>query len=204
MLSDLGKKVRNTRNRLSSFFVWWKYSGYGFSFQQPYSLGRVINSSFTVEPLNSSKDQDGRESADLFDITVSFALLQTSNEELSLSDALATMTDDSKVENGHRIYVSGSKLSQSELLGVSNPSNPAPDYTILGDPSNDPYDPDGLFFINVLLKPSPDIDLSGGESTIGIEFTGRLSPEQFDRLGDKTRSDGNHIYLGTDRTYTSI
>ena len=161
-------------------------------------MGRVINSSFTAEPVTSSQDQDGRGSAELFDITVSFALLQTSNEELSLSDALAVPPDREDFSNGHYIYVSGSKISTSELLKATYSTNSFPDYTVLGDPSNEPYDPDGLYFRNVLLKPSPDIDLSGEESMIGVEFTGRVSTEQMNGLDDETQADANHIYLSSE------
>ena len=201
-LSDLGKRVRNTRNRLSSLFIWRGY--YSSGYRSPVNFGRIINSSFTGEPVTSSKDQDGRESADLLNITVSFALLQTSSEELSLTDVFAIPPDRDDFENGHYIYVTGSKLSSTELNNATTGSTNVPDYTILGDSSNEPYDPDGLYFKNVFLKPSPDIDLSGGESTIGIEFTGQINFEQLKGLNDETKYDANHIFLGRDFDYNQI
>jgi len=188
-LSDLAKKVRNTRHRLSTFFLQVYNSSYEFV-----NMGRVMNGSFSSEPITSSADQDGRESSQLFNITVSFALMQTSNEELSLLDELAMPSDTSNFPNGHRIYVSGGKLLTSELNGALDGSG-NPDYKTLGDDSSDPHDVDGLFFKNVLLKPSPDIDLSGEESSIGIEFTGRLETDALSDFDDTSKSDANHIVV---------
>jgi len=188
-LSDLSKKVRNTRHRLSSFFLQVNTGSYEFV-----NVGRVMNGSFSSEPVTSSADQDGRESSQLFNITVSFALMQTSNEELSLLDELAMPSDTTNFPNGHRIYVSGGKLLTSELNGALTGSGD-PDYTVLGDDSSDPHDVDGLYFKNVLLKPSPDIDLSGDESSIGLEFNGRLETDALSGFDDSSQSDANHIVV---------
>lgn len=188
-LTDLGKKVRNTRRRLSSFFLQVHTGSYEFV-----NMGRIINATFNSESIASSGDQDGRESAQLFDITVSFALLQTSNEELSLLEELAMPSDTTNFPNGHRVYVSGSKLLTS-TLNSNLTGNGDPDYQVFGDTSSDPSDPDGLYFKNVLLKPSPEIDLSGDESTIGLEFTGRIETSVLSGLDDDTSSDGNHIVI---------
>ena len=191
-LSDLAKRVRNTRHRLSTFFLQVYNSGYEFV-----NMGRVMNGSFSSEPVTSSADQDGRESSQLFNITVSFAMMQTSNEELSLLDELAMPSDASNFPNGHRIYVSGGKLLTSELNGALDGSG-NPDYTVLGDTSSDPHDVDGLFFKNVLLKPSPDIDLAGEESSIGIEFTGRLETDALSGFDDNAQADANHIVVSAE------
>jgi hypothetical protein len=153
-----------------------------------------MNGSFSSEPVTSSADQDGRESSQLFNITVSFAMMQTSNEELSLLDELAMPSDTDKFPNGHRIYVSGSKLLTSELNSSLN-GDGDPDYTTLGDDSSEPHDVDGLYFKNVLLKPSPDIDLSGEESSIGLEFNGRLETDALSGFDDNGTEDANHIVV---------
>ena len=183
-LSDLGKKVRNTRHRLSTFFLQVHNGSYEFV-----NMGRVMNGSFSSDPVTSSADQDGRESSQLFDITVSFAMMQTSNSELSLLSELALPSDTTNFQNGHRIYVSGSKLLTSTLNSNLDGSGD-PDYTGLST-----EDPDGLYFKNVLLKPSPDIDLSGEESSIGIEFTGRVNTQIMQGFADDTQSDANHIVI---------
>lgn len=188
-LSDLSKKVRNTRHRLSSFFLQVNTGSYEFV-----NVGRVMNGSFSSEPVTSSADQDGRESSQLFNITVTFALMQTSNEELSLLDELAMPSDTTNFPNGHRIYVSGGKLLTSELNSALDGSG-NPDYTVLGDDSSDPHDVDGLYFKNVLLKPSPDIDLSGEESSIGLEFNGRLETDALSGFDDNGTVDANHIVV---------
>ena len=189
-LTDLSKRVRNTRHRLSSFFI-QVHTGSAYEFR---NVGRVMNGSFSSEPVTSSADQDGRESSQLFNITVSFAMMQTSNEELSLLDELAMPSDTDKFPNGHRIYVSGSKLLTSELNSSLN-GDGDPDYTTLGDDSSEPHDVDGLYFKNVLLKPSPDIDLSGEESSIGLEFNGRLETDALSGFDDKGQADANHIVV---------
>jgi hypothetical protein len=183
-LSDLAKKVRNTRHRLSSFFLQVHTGSYEFT-----NFGRVMNGSFTSEPITSSPDQDGRESSQLFDITVSFGLMQTSNAELSLLDALAMPPDENNFQNGHRIYVSGSKLLTS-TLNSNLQGNGDPDYSALNS-----EDPDGLYFKNVLLKPSPDIDLAGEESSIGIEFTGRVNTGVMSGFDDTSDPAANHIVV---------
>jgi hypothetical protein len=188
-LSDLSKKVRNTRHRLSSFFLQVHTGSYEFV-----NVGRVMNGSFSSEPVTSSADQDGRESSQLFNITVTFALMQTSNEELSLLDELAMPSDTTNFPNGHRIYVSGGKLLTSELNSALDGSG-NPDYTVLGDDSTDPHDVDGMFFKNVLLKPSPDIDLAGEESSIGLEFNGRLETDALSGFDDNSQTDANHIVV---------
>ena len=187
MLSNLAKKVRNTRNRLSSFFLQVHTGSYEFV-----NMGRVMNGSFSSEPVTSSADQDGRESAQLFDITVSFAMMQTSNAELSLLSDLAIPSDTTNFPNGHRIYVSGSKLLTDTLnsnLIDTGDNKGDPDYSALKS-----EDPDGLYFKNVLLKPSPDIDLAGDESSIGIEFTGRVNTDVMQGF-DRDESDANHIVI---------
>lgn len=189
-LSDLAKKVRNTRHRLSSFFI-QVHTGSAYEFR---SMGRVMNGSFTSEPVTSSADQDGRESSQLFNITVSFALMQTSNAEMALLDELAMPSDTTNFPNGHRIYVSGGKLQTSQL-NSSLTGDGDPDYTVLGDDASEPHDVDGLYFKNVLIKPSPDIDLSGEESSIGLEFNGRLETDALSGFDDNSQSDANHIVV---------
>jgi hypothetical protein len=189
-LNDLAKRVRNTRHRLSTFFL-QVHTGSAYEFV---NMGRVMNGSFTSEPVTSSADQDGRESSQLFNITVSFAMMQTSNEELSLLDELAMPTDTTNFPNGHRIYVSGSKLLTSQLNSSLTGSGD-PDYTVLGDDSSDPNDVDGMYFKNVLLKPSPDIDLAGEESSIGLEFNGRLETDALNGFDDNANEDANHIVV---------
>lgn len=187
-LSDLAKKVRNTRHRLSTFFL-KDHDGSSYIFR---NMGRVMNGSFSSEPVTSSADQDGRESSQLFNITVSFAMMQTSNEELALLDELAMPSDTTHFSNGHSIYVSGGKLLTSTLNGALD-GNGDPDYTTLNAD-----DPDGLFFKNVLLKPSPDINLAGEESSVGIEFTGRLETDALSGFDDTSQSDANHIVVSPD------
>jgi len=188
-LSDLSKKVRNTRHRQSSFFLQVYDTAYTFV-----NMGRVMNANFSSEPVTSSADQDGRESSQLFNITVTFALMQTSNEELSMMGDLAIPSDATNFPNGHRLYVSGGKLLTSELNSALTAGGD-PDYTQLGDTATAPSDPDGFYFKNVLFKPSPDIDLSGGEAMIGLEFTGQLNLSALDGMDDKTVEDANHIVI---------
>lgn len=188
-LADFAKKVRNTKNRQSSAFL-RVHTGSAYEFK---NMGRIMDASFNAEPVASDADQDGRESSQLFDITVSFTLMQASNEELSQLSELAMPTDDTNYPNGHSLYFSGSKLLTSDL-NASLDGNDLPDYTVLGVDGG-VEDPDGMFFQNVLLKPSAEISLDGETALIPIEFTGRLPLSAFTGFDDETASDANHIVV---------
>ena len=190
-LTDLAKKVRNTKNRQSQAFLRvWHSGSSAYEFE---NMGRITDSSFNAEPVASDMDQDGRESSQLFDITVSITMMQASNEELSLLEELALPTDSTNYANGHSIYFSGdNQLSTSELNNNLN-TNDHPDYTVLGDTSSSPSDPNGIYFRNVLLKPSAEVNLSGETSLIPFEFTGRLPLSAFSGFDDNSLEDGNHI-----------
>jgi len=189
-LYDLGKKVRNTTRRNSQAFLRTEEEvdndGDGSVDVIEYdivNMGRFMNASFSFESIASSPDQDGRESAQLFDITVSLALMQTSNLELSLLSELALPDPGElgKYQNGHTIYFSGDNLVTTvDVKNALDNSNGDLDVPSLDDP-------DGLLFKNALLKPSPDIDLSGEESSIGLEFTGRVETQELNDL-DSTQT----------------
>jgi hypothetical protein len=118
-------------------------------------------------------DQDGRQSTQLWEVTVSFTMQQASNQELSLQQFLA-LPDDSSYDNGHDIYVSGSKDVSTTDVGD--------DPTDMGG-----SDPEGILFENVLLNPSPQVNLSGEVSLIEVEFTAKLELDAFESLdSDKT------------------
>ena len=174
-LTDLAKKVRNTTHRNAQAFLRTEVDdGTGSIEYGVVNMGRFMNASFSSDPVTSSADQDGRESSQLFDITVSLALMQTSNEELSLLSELALPDPGSvgKYINGHSIYFSGD--NQVTTPDVQNALDTGTGEIGFGTNAGELDDPNGLFFKNVLLKPSPDIDLSGEESSIGIEFTGTI------------------------------
>lgn len=178
-LSDLAKKVRNTTTRNSQAFLRIETDDGAGAVEYDYvNFGRFMNANFSSEPVTSSADQDGRESSQLFNITVSFALMQTSNAELSLMGQLA-MPDTAGIgayQNGHTMYFSGdNQVTTSEMQSAIDATTGELDLATLSDP-------DGLLFENILFKPSPDIDLSGGESMIGLEFTGQVSTRELDDL----------------------
>jgi len=141
-----------------------------------------VASSSSSDSIASSGDQDGRESAQLFDITVSLALMQTSNLELSLLSELA-MPDPGELDrylNGHTLYFSGD--NQVTTADVNNALDTATGELSFGTNAGELDDPDGLLFKNVLFKPSPDIDLAGDESSIGLEFTGTVETQELEGL----------------------
>jgi len=185
-LSDLAKKVRNTTHRNAQAFLRLEQNDGGSPAAIEYSyanLGRFMNASFSSEPVTSSADQDGRESSQLFDITVSLALMQTSNEELALLDDLAMgpIGTLDRYLNGHTLYFSGSnQVTTSDMNNAVDSSTGDLNFGTLNDP-------DGLLFENVLLKPSPDIDLSGEESSIGLEFTGTVETQELSDLDSTQR-----------------
>jgi len=185
-LSDLAKKVRNTTHRNAQAFLRLEQNDGGSPAAIEYSyanLGRFMNASFSSEPVTSSADQDGRESSQLFNITVSLALMQTSNEELALLDDLAMgpLGTLDRYLNGHTLYFSGSnQVTTSDMNNAVDSSTGDLNFGTLTDP-------DGLLFENVLLKPSPDIDLSGEESSIGLEFTGTVETQELSDLDSTQR-----------------
>jgi hypothetical protein len=157
-------------------------------------MGRFSDASFTAEPITSDADQDGRESTQLFNITVQLSLMQGSNAEIEMIPDLSLPEDETNYPNGHTIYFSGdNQLSTSDLNSAL--TNDLPDFTTLGDPSDDPYDPQGMCFVNVLLKPSLEANLAGEVTMISLEFTGRVSTRVFEGFNDNTQSDGNHIVI---------
>lgn len=142
------------------------------------NFGRFMNASFETSAISSSMDQDGRESTELFELTLSMAMMQTANTELSLMEDLA-MPDPKKYDfylNGHTMLFSGShQITTSDLNAATTTATGAVDFNALGDP-------EALQFVNVLLKPSPEIDLSGEESSIGLEFTGKVELQELSDL----------------------
>jgi hypothetical protein len=194
-LSDLGKKVNNTVSRQSSAFLRvWTGSAYEFK-----NMGRIMDASFNAEPITSEQDQDGRSSTQLWDITVSFVMMQASPEEISLLEELSVPTDETNYPNGHTIYFSGGKLLTSDLnssltSGVSGVDDDLPDYTVLGA-SGGVYDPNGILFQNVLPNPGAEINLDSEVGTIPMEFTGRLPLSALSGFDDETSEDANHIVI---------
>jgi hypothetical protein len=181
-LSDLGKKVNNTVSRQSSAFLRveeWDAtnSERDFSFV---NLGRIMDASFNAEPVTSEQDQDGRSSTQLWDITVSFVMMQASPEEISVLDELSIPTDPNDnglYPNGHTLYFSGSNqvttsdmnsaLTDDDLSGIGT-NEALPDLAALSDPN-------GIIFENVLLNPGAEISLDSEVGTIPVEFTGRVA-----------------------------
>ena len=185
-LPDLAKKVRNTTHRNAQAFLRVEENDGGDPPSVTYSwnnMGRFMNASFSSEPVTSSADQDGRESSQLFNITVTLALMQTSNTELALMQELA-IPDPGELDrylNGHTLYFSGSnQVTTSDMNNAVDTSTGDLDLGTLSDPN-------GLLFENVLFKPSPDIDLSGEESSIGIEFTGTVETQELNNLDTTQR-----------------
>jgi len=189
-LADLSKKVRNTTHRNAQAFLRIEtevdtgtdgnVDAIEYSFV---NVGRFMNASFSSEPVTSSADQDGRESSQLFNITVTLALMQTSNAELSLLEDLANppLGELGTYANGHTIYFSGSnQVTTADMNNAVDTSTGDLDLATLSDP-------DGLLFENVLFKPSPDIDLSGEESSIGLEFTGTVETQELSDLDTTQR-----------------
>jgi len=203
-LADLAKKVRNTINRQSQAFLRvesWDSTNSEKDFEFV-NMGRIMGGSFNAEPIASDADQDGRESSQLFNITVSFTMMQASNEEMSLLSELALPSDATNYPNGHTLYFSGSKLLTSDLnasltSGVSGVDDDLPDYTVLGTDGG-VEDPDGLLFKNVLLKPGAEISLDSETSLLPVEFTGRLPLDALSGFDDTTSEDANHIIVSPD------
>lgn len=177
-ISDFQRRVENTRNRLSSFFI--EDKSVDTSTEDPvfYNMGRITEASFDAEAVTSQRDQDGQTSTQLFDVEVSFSIQQTSQTELALLDFLAKGdrgADPNPYAAGHNIYISGSKQATADIGGTS---------AIYNDPDTDP---DGLYLVNVLLNPGATIDLAGGDSIIPVSAQAMLELDQFEGLDtDKT------------------
>lgn len=170
-LNTLAKRVRNTRTRRSNFFL--RTYGSTPSEAQFVNMGRIQDASFEAEPIVSDADQDGRESVQAYNVTLTFTMQQASKDELGMIADLAMPPVD-LYPNGHTIYVSGHNKVTTAMV------NDALDEDDLPDMVDD--DPDGIGFINVLLKPSPTIPLSDGVSLIVVETTGRVGVEDFANL----------------------
>jgi len=188
-ISSFSKKVNNTFNRNGSVFI---RDGTG-SFV---NAGRVKEASIEHDTITSDMDQDGRTSTQLLEMTAAFTLQQGTNVELSAVPDLARPdTNQTPFENGHVIYFAGNnQVSTSDVNGntfASTNNGTLVDYTTISS-----LDENGLLFVNVLLNPSPSLDLSGGQSVIPVEFQARFPPKvyaDFDPSG--AVQDGNHIIV---------
>ncbi len=188
-ISSFSKKVNNTFNRNGSVFI---RDGSG-SFV---NAGRVKEASIEHDTITSDMDQDGRTSTQLLEMTAAFTLQQGTNVELSAVPDLARPdTNQTPFENGHVIYFAGNnQVSTSDVNGntfSSTNNGTLVDYSTISS-----LDENGLLFVNVLLNPSPSLDLSGGQSVIPVEFQARFPPKVYADFdpGDGSQ-DGNHIIV---------
>lgn len=191
-ISSFSKKVNNTFNRNGSVFI---RDGSG-SFV---NAGRVKEASIEHDTITSDMDQDGRTSTQLLEMTAAFTLQQGTNVELSAVPDLARPdTSQTPFENGHVIYFAGNnQVSTSDVN--SNTFSSTNNGTLVDYHTIKDVDENGLLFVNVLLNPSPSIDLSGGQSVIPVEFQARFPPKvyaNFDPADTATDAqDGNHIVV---------
>lgn len=146
-----------------------------------YNMGRIQGADFTSDPVTSEMDQDGRQSTQIWEATVSFTMQQASNEELAMQQNLA-LPDSiyGFYGNGHTLYVSGSK--QVTTAEVNNGLDSSTGVIDFGTGAGQLDDPNGMVFKNALLNPSPQVNLSGDVALIEIEFTGRLELDAFESL----------------------
>jgi hypothetical protein len=155
--------------------------------QKEYSyvnLGRVVDVSFTAEPLSSDADQDGRESAQTFDCTVQVTMMQASEVEMSLLPQLSMPSTQGYdfYRNGHTLYFSGQpQITESDVNDavVHDPDPMLNGNLVFGDQSDQLDDSRGLHFSEVMLKPTAEVNLQGENSLLPIEFTGRIVNDAF-------------------------
>jgi hypothetical protein len=190
-ISSFSKKVNNTFNRNGSVFI---RDGSG-SFV---NAGRVKEASIEHDTITSDMDQDGRTSTQLLEMTAAFTLQQGTNVELSAVPDLARPdTSQTPFENGHVIYFAGNnQVSTSDVNDSNNTYSSSNNGTLVDYSTISSLDENGLLFVNVLLNPSPSLDLSGGQSVIPVEFQARFPPKvyaDFDPSG--AAQDGNHIVV---------
>ena len=188
-LADLKKRIHNTPNRQAQCYI-RAYNGASYEFV---NAGRITGTNVTIDEVAGDMDQDGREDSEMHDVTVSFTLQQASNKELSIIPDFVRPTPEDQFENGHVLYFTGSKISTSEVN--NNLDSDLPDYTVFGDTSSEPSDPEGLVFVDAILKVTGEMDLTGGDSVITLEFTMRIRNSEFSDFDDETATDGNHIVI---------
>ena len=94
--------------------------------------------------------------------------------------ALPSPGDYDFYKNGHTIYFSGS--NQVRTSDINAATDNATGEITFGTGNNELDDPDGIEFVNVLLKPSPEINLSGEDAMIALEFTGTVFTDELDDI----------------------
>lgn len=152
--TTLVKKVANAKSRQTTAFI--RDGGTAWT-----NFGRVKNASISIQPVVGEKDVAGREMVQAFDITATFVMMQTSKAEIATLGSLAA-PDGATYPNGHYIFFSD--VPRASLAAGADPAV------------------DGFAFKNVLPKPSIDVNLSGEESMITIEITGRVPVTAFDNF----------------------
>lgn len=164
------------------------------------NVGRVQESSFTAEPITSEQDQDGRTSTQLFDVTLSFTLMQTGTEEQESVPAFTRPDVGGNTDlyprghelysSGHFMYFSGTSTVSTATVNaaVANDAEDAKDGELQTDDTNFDLaeDVNGLVFQNILLNASPELNFSGDQSIIPLESMARLRPNEWDDV-DTTR-----------------
>lgn len=173
--TTLVKKVSNCKARQTTAFIRQTTEGGINPDTYTYrNFGRVKNAGITFEPVVTEKDTAGREIEMCWDVTATFVMMQTTDDEMAVLGSLAEPEDNSgHYDNGYFIFFSDEPQTSSTVyLGEAD-----------GLPSVL-----GFGFDNVLLKPSASIQLNAEESMITIEFSGRIGR---DALNSFNLTDGN-------------
>lgn len=175
--TTLVKKVSNARARQTTAFIRRTIDdggGIGVDTYEYKTFGRIKNAGINFEPVVTEKDTAGREIELAWDVTATFVMMQTTDDEIAVMGSLAEPDDNATLyDNGYFVFFSDEPQTTSTVyLGEAD-----------GLPSVL-----GFGFDNVLIKPTLSVQLNAEESMITIEFSGRIGRDALDTFN---LTDGN-------------
>jgi hypothetical protein len=129
------------------------------------TVGIIKDTSFGFEPVVYGPDNSGREFVKMFDITISFALMQTGANELQNLSAMAA-------PSGNGLYL---VITDKPVLDPVSPDTWADAVAAVPVTAK-------IQILNVSIKPTGSLNYSRDESMITCEATFTIEVEELDKL----------------------
>jgi hypothetical protein len=159
-ITAFAKAIEDIRARRGQVFVAPAATPAGLT-----TVGIVKDTSFAFEPVVYGPDNSGREFVKMFDVTISFALMQTGNNELQNLSAMASPSG-----NGLLLI-----LTDKPVLDPVSPDTWADVVGAVPITSK-------IQVTNVSIKPTGMLNFSREESMITCEATFTVEVEELDKL----------------------
>lgn len=149
-LSAFQKDISRIKERQGSVFV---YDDANVVWQD---IGQVKGVDLSWEPVNTEADTGGRTKMLAADVTITFVMQQTSDQELGALDSLSG----NSTTNGHQFKVTESNTAAADAGTAA-----------------------GYEFNNCLANITGSVSFNGDESTMTVEINGRVPISELVNLG---------------------